>query len=92
MKQSEFVSLSMFFLCIETYVERSKVTDLHFLLFVFYFVLLLLLLLLFFIVFCFFVEGGWLVVILFFWKTVPHFYIDIYQYIQYTNSRPPHDS
>lgn len=58
MKQSEFVSLSMFFLCIETYVERSKVTDLHFLLFVFYFVLLLLLLLLFFIVFCFFVEGG----------------------------------
>lgn len=50
------------------------------------------LLLLFFIVFCFFVEGGWLVVILFFWKTVPHFYIDIYQYIQYTNSRPPHDS
>lgn len=80
------------FLRIETYVERSKVTDLHFLLFVFYFVLLLLLLLLFFIVFCFFVEGGWLVVILFFWKTVPHFYIDIYQYIQYTNSRPPHDS
>lgn len=58
MKQSEFVSLSMFFLCIETYVERSKVTDLHFILFVFYFVLLLLLLLLFFIVFCFFVEGG----------------------------------